>query len=400
MLLIPPELRYKKIAILVNAPENAGHSNGIAVLLDAVKIARSLGIDICIVPSHSNYPLYTRLPYPYEDLPLCWDVPLESFALLCDTIIPERLNETRAKASQICHYALAPSGLFRGTGNVNNRVVIKTGERQAVYSSQVSTSLPSFYLQSRFVELEPWIELCLKKSDPKISSKKHQNLRASVYAGKGYLRSIDPRLRQCISFSGSHLITRSHPRKKSCLYRCVANTDLLVSFDPLSSLAYEATLLGIPVFVDASWDESQFIQSFPVRLDGIVWGDTTAFLNLLKQGFDHQAVVDSYRAAISRNPQTLIDLLSFAFGVQSVSSLSADQLNSYWDTRQPFFARMNLPSPPSSWGPISIALPPSTSWEHIQNLGIVLIAFCRTLGRKFITLCRVILHSIHSVIYP
>jgi len=105
----------------------------------------------------------------------------------------------------------------------------------------------------------------------------------------------------------------------------------------------------------------------------VVWSDRKAFLQLLDSGFDQQAVVTSYRDAITRNPQALVDLLSYASALQQAHPLSATDLNSYWQSRQPFFAQLNLPSPPEAWEPISVALPPLTPLDRLHDFTLTSI---------------------------
>jgi hypothetical protein len=388
---IPPELRQQRFAFLVNAPENVGHSNGIRVLLDAAQMAQSLGLDVCIVPAHTSTPLYRALPEPYSDLPISWDVPTGCCALLGDTLSDDRLQEARARAEQICHYSLAPNGLFQGGGTYGNRLLLKPGERQAVYSPMISTRLPAFYLQPHFAELEPYIQTTLARSQHSRKQARKSQLKACIYAGKGYLKPLDPQLRQRISRTGAQLFTRFAPASKQKLYEQLVQADLLVSFDPISSLAYEASLLGIPTLIEASWDEPHFQRNFPVLLDGVVWSDRQAFLQLLDSGFDQQAVVTSYRDAISRNPQVLVDLLSYASGLQPPPAFSAADLNSYWQSRQPFFAQLNLPSPPSAWGPLSVALPPLTHLDRLHDFSLNTI-------RRILQRCRRFAHRLRAAV--
>lgn len=379
-------LRHR-YSLLVSSPHNFSHSNGISVLLDAAQQLRAQGVNVCIVPAESNQPRYTHLPYPYDDLPVSHEVIPGSYVLITDTISPERLEEARIRASRICHYTLAPSGLF--SAPFSNRVHIQQGERQAVYSALVSTRLPYFYFQSRFPELEPWIaHSCSspRRSDPR---GRPGGLRASIYAGKGYLRPLARPLRKLINRGDSRLITRHEPSTKKELYRLLSETDLLVCFDPITSLAHEAILMGIPVYIPLSWDEPSYAEGYPVRLDGIEYNDVGRFLDILDQGFDHQAVVDSYLSAIQANGQSMADLLSFAFDDSSPAP-SAAELNAYWDSRQRFFASLKLPSPPSAWSPIERALLAYTPAERVKALIDVICIRIAGMGeRLFSTLRRI-----------
>lgn len=359
---IPEALRFRHYSILISTPEHFAFSNGISVLLNAALNLQSLGLQVDIVPAHTTTPTYTRLPEPYADLPICWEIRPGCSAILSDTVSQVRLQEVRARAGQICHYTMAPNGLFGSEGMWANRIWLESGESQAVYSPQISTQLPTFYLQSHFADLEPWIELACRQ--PRQQAPHH--LRACLYPGKGHLRRAPRELCNRIKRSRCTLITRYHPANKPDLYHELANSDLLICYDPITSLAYEASLLGIPVFIPIRWDESHFKPSFPVRLDGIVWGDMAAFLDILDHGFDHQSVLNSYRTALANNTQTLVDLLHFAFSNDGITP-DADRINLYWDSRQAYFSSLQLPSFANRWT-LKEALPATTPIEGLNDL--------------------------------
>jgi len=230
--------------------------------------------------------------------------------------------------------------------------------------------------------LEPWIQSSRNSRQASRSTACGRLLKACIYAGKGYIKPLPAELRQRIMRSGSRLFTRRYPASKRELYRYLSEADLLVSYDPLTSLSYEASLLGVPSFILPRWDESNFSDQFPARLDGIVWDDLQAFLRVLDNGFDHEAVLSSYRNAITRNPDVLIELLRFATSSHPPQAWSAADINSYWQSRQSFFARLNLPSPSAAWGPLSLALPPVNVFEYVQDKALVIFRRFQSLGRK------------------
>jgi len=384
---IPISLRKKHYSFLISGPEGFGKSNGIRVLLDAALSLQSLGLQVDIIPANASIPSYTHLLEPYANLTIRWDILPGCCAILSDTVCKERLLEVRARAAQICHYTMAPNGLFGSEGLWSNRFWLHPGEKQAVYCPQTSTELPTFYLQTHFADLEPWIEAaCLQ---PRRRPSRH--LRASFYPGKSHLTRAPDELCVRLRRSRCNLFTRSRPATKPALYQELASSDLLICYDPITSLAHEATLLGIPVFIPVSWDEADFKHSFPVRLDGIVWNDLPAFLNILDNGFDHQAVLDSYRTALASNTQTLVDLLRFAFG-DGAPPPAAEQINAYWDARQSFFTTLQLPSTVTEWS-IKEVLPASTPSEilrdllgtcrkHLPSLTYRLSCRCRSIARR------------------
>lgn len=363
--MIPEVLRNNTFAFLVPAPHTASNSNGIRVLIDAAQSVIDLGVKAVVVPSHDTVPAYHALPEPYHRVPISWEVPEGCCAIVSDTVLPELLNQVRARAKYVCHYTLAPWGLFRNCGAYSNYQTIASSERQAVYSPHVSMHLPFFYLQTQFQELEPWIVLSREWERTDRAKTRQRKLNVCIYAGKGRLYSLDTfGLRRRISRPKSSLILRWDPRRgmpfpptKPELYSLLASVDLLISYDPLSSLAHEAALIGTPCLVKAEWDEKGFIDSFPVRLDGISWNCEETALSLVDYGYDRAAVISSYREAVHVNAHQLMGLMAFACG-QGDFGLTPHSINSYWRSRQPYFNSLRLPSEPNDWGPISKALQP------------------------------------------
>lgn len=354
-------------AFAVNAPNNVSHSNGIRVFLNAIQSAIGLGFKAVVVPTDQTHAAYLRLQPPYQDLPISWRTPEDSIVILGDTCCQERLEEIRARASQICHYSLAPLGMFSGEGTLSNSQLILPGERQAVYSPQVSTLLPHFYLQSHFHELERIPYPPKQLSRPIQASRSTRRLRVCIYAGKARLRPIhEPSLRRRMRASEATLITRLSPSSKEELYRQIWSADLLISFDPMSSLSHEAILLGTPTLVLCDWDEPDWVRQFPVCLDGIAWNNFSQALQLVDLGFDQAAVNTSYRKALARNTDQLMALMAYAAAPEP-APFSAAELNAYWAHRKDFLTLLHLPSTPDEWGPIDKALPPHNANEHLNH---------------------------------
>lgn len=373
--MIPDQLLEEHYAFFVPSPQSFYQSNGITVMLDAIQVAIKMGLQIVLVPSHDRSACYTKLPDPYQNIPVRWQVPEQCCAIVSDTILPDLLEEVRAKAKSICHYTLAPWGLFRDCGVFSNLQTIKPGERQAVYSPHVSTRLPFFYLQTQFLSLEAWIPRAQAIKLSRVQKRPNRKLIACIYPGKGYPSQLNSKeLRNRISRPQSHLITRwdpirghPHPSTKSALYQLLANSDLFISFDPISSLAYEATLLGIPSLVKAPWDEQEFSSRFPVRFDGIAWDDEPEMIRLIDHGFDHEAVLSAYRQAVADNIDQLISLLRFATDHHG-PEMQSDEANAYWSSRQEFFRSLSLPSTRDTWGGVGKVLMPVQAADYLADL--------------------------------
>jgi hypothetical protein len=95
----------------------------------------------------------------------------------------------------------------------------------------------------------------------------------------------------------------------------------------------------------SGWDESNFLDRFPVATDGIVFEDIDRFLALITDGFDHASVLADYRRAKRENQASVAALIAFALGEddRDAPSPPAD-IRSYWLSRQPFLQTLGLPS--------------------------------------------------------
>lgn len=98
------------------------------------------------------------------------------------------------------------------------------------------------------------------------------------------------------SFSSRKIITRSFPARRRTLVRWLASSRVLVSFDPLSNIHYEATLLGTPVI---AVDRSIYgdLKGFNLPLHGFASGVS------IEENFDHEQVLRIYRSQLASGNQ-------------------------------------------------------------------------------------------------
>ena len=255
-----------------------------------------------------------------------------------------------------------------------------------VYSPHVSTHLESHYLQPRFNLIENIRVDYAQRLSASLCRKARSISRISVavYAGKGRLGPIrDELLSAIIDPFRLKTITRSWPRNKTKLYKLLLDSDLLISYDPISSLEHESILLGTPVLVMPPWDED-FIDVFPVSLNGIAFnGDTQFALELLVNGFDHNAVFDSYIASRSNFSRACQELLEF---VVSSNPLTADQAvseNSYWSSRQSFFRALSVPS----------------AYSEESAPGVKILVFSKKIENKIFSACVAFCISVRGLVH-
>jgi len=86
-----------------------------------------------------------------------------------------------------------------------------------------------------------------------VNLKKYKQQKTStllIYYGKCRIALEKTAIKHiCKDFDEVKIITRTYPSLRTVLYEEIAKAELLVSFDPLTSLCYEANLVGTPVLL-------------------------------------------------------------------------------------------------------------------------------------------------------
>jgi len=90
------------------------------------------------------------------------------------------------------------------------------------------------------------------------------------------------------NFNEVKIITRLYPSNKENLYQMISESRLLISFDPLTSLLHESTLLGTPVYVyDSSFKE--IYDNFNFKLHGFYYNVKEEDLNQIYRNSENLA---------------------------------------------------------------------------------------------------------------
>ncbi len=320
-------------------------SNGIKVMLELALSAKNKNINTFVYPTFCGPFLEPNDIDPkYRTLNISEKIPEDCVAIIADTANPKDVIRVRNKAKKIVWYSLAIPGMF----NQCNIPFIPRhpGEEEIVYSPQISQIYPELYIQPKFELIEEIV-----KTDPNLlernflkyekdsSFRSKKRYKIAFYQGKGSIsKTYSKNLKSIIKNADLTLITRDYPSSKSALYSLVGTLDGLISLDPLSSLNYESTLLGTPVYVHSSWDEL-FVDQFPVSLAGIAFDDPDRFLYMLENGFNSKSVFSSYMNALERNNKNiekffewLYELQDFEYDQQRVLT-TAFTNNLYWESR-------------------------------------------------------------------
>jgi hypothetical protein len=138
-----------------------------------------------------------------------------------------------------------------------NRVVRYLLNRPTVFTSKPIEYGQTDYLVAYSGLISEWLPKLYLLNDDREDIQKYisiqkQNL-VSYYFGKVNKSKLRENLlkinKMHHDFSEMRIITRHNPQTKDGLFSLIAKSSLLVSFDPLTNLNYEAALLGTPVLL-------------------------------------------------------------------------------------------------------------------------------------------------------
>lgn len=123
------------------------------------------------------------------------------------------------------------------------KIHIEPNDYFVSYSPLVDNYEPLLPINNKFDEIDNIIEAVLKTNTPK----KRQII---VYSGKCRKKYFVRYLLVNIIFGIKVVaISRIVPQDKKSLYKAIAESRLLVSYDPFTSTVYEATLCGTPAYI-------------------------------------------------------------------------------------------------------------------------------------------------------
>ena len=145
-------------------------------------------------------------------------------------IYPDMVKGNPLKVEKIARYLMAKPYILNGEG-----IDIGSGDFLISFSHAVDRKLTQ--LNTLLPELK---QLAKYKKDEK-------NKTVVIYYGKCRISLGETIIKKIIDdFDNVKIVTRTIPSSKEALYEEIAKASLFVSFDPLSSLAYEANLVGTP----------------------------------------------------------------------------------------------------------------------------------------------------------
>lgn len=210
-------------------------SNGIRVNYTLVELLNKIGIDARLVS-------YEKRRYDYQ-IPK----PIEKYVLYLDEndvnpsrddiiVYPETIYDNPLNAARIVRYLLNRPGVLTG-----GLIEYRETDYLVAYSKSVDRSLPQLFIMN-----DDRKEILESRTDVKQNS-------VCLYFGKVNRRLLREKVNAIRSiikkFKKIEVITRLNPTSRKELFDKIAGAQLLVSFDPLTNLSYESTLLGTPVLL-------------------------------------------------------------------------------------------------------------------------------------------------------
>lgn len=212
------------------------YSYGIQIEYEFIAILRKLGYEAYNLV-FDQVLLDMEVPDKYKDqLVINLD---QSFKIRDDDICiyTDVISDNPLNAKQVVRYLLNRPYTLTGDG-------VKYGSTDFIiaYSGLVSDTLQKCFILRDEIDLFNQI---------RVSS--HDKSKLVLYFGKVELDRIVENY-HCVKeivkgFHTVEVITREVPSSRTETLKLISDASLLISFDPLTNLNYEATLLGVPVYI-------------------------------------------------------------------------------------------------------------------------------------------------------
>ena len=260
--------------IYVYAPAYVATSNGIRVIYSLVELLNKTGFEARVLCYESRRYDF-KIPESIDGYVVYLD---ESRISPSDTdivVYSDTIHDNPLNAVRVVRYLLNRPAVLTG-----RQIECMDTDYIAVYSKSIDPQLPQLFimnddreeiLSSKAKEKRNTVCLYFGKVDRKELKKKVQSIR---YILKKYKKV--------------EIITRTHPDSREKLFDKIARSRLLISFDPLTNLCYEATLLGTPVLLADtsffSWD------GFNIPL----WGIYTSYQDVVLHAEDVNLAFSEY----------------------------------------------------------------------------------------------------------
>lgn len=226
-------------------------SNGIKIGFLLVKLLNEAGFPakvLCYEPRRRDAKIPPEFSRTIQYLPE------EPLRLEDEDIVvyPEIVRDNPLNARRVVRYLLNRPYYLSGEG-----IQYQKSDYLTAYSTIIDRDLPQLFIMIDDRTVFQTFEGSTKKN------------KVSFYFGKVDTEKIKVMLPVAQKarglFKEADFITRLYPFKRKDIFRKLAESELLVSFDPITNINYEATLLGTPVLLlDDSFGVSDGVFNIPL----------------------------------------------------------------------------------------------------------------------------------------
>lgn len=242
------------------APFYQQHSNGIGCFWEAALHFSKLREVVIYQFYHGTD--YQGIPNKYNNIQIIENINDINISNQDIVVYPDCVPDNPLNHHNIARYQMCKPFLLNGLGNKTNQYDFCFS-----YSNAVSDDIPQYLVFREEIQH-------LQSQPNTIRSNK-----ALIYYGKTRIGQDYKNLNSLLdNFDDVNIITRSHPVSKKNLYQHISESRLLISFDPLSFVMHEATLLGTPVYVHDKAFKKDY-DNFNIKLHGFYYDVTTKDLN-------------------------------------------------------------------------------------------------------------------------
>ena len=235
-------------------PHYVKNSNGVANLWEAAYLF-SKSREVIIASFHNGVD-EDSLPSQYRSLTILygdniWNIKLNQKDIV---VYPDCIDGNPFNHPNVARYLMCKPFILNGVGFKLNMY-----DYVFAYSKAVSNILPQYTV----------INPSLYKIKP-LPNKIRTN-KAVLYYGKVRSNLNYKGLNKLLdNFDEIEIFTRRYPSTKEEMYRILSESRLLISFDSLSSLCHESTLLGTPVYIFDDVFKNQY-KNFNFKLHGFYY---------------------------------------------------------------------------------------------------------------------------------
>lgn len=223
--------------IYAYAPFYNPKSNGIAIFYELIRILNHAGIEakvLCYENEMYNFEIPDEIkPYYVSKAAMPSSVADDDIV-----IYPETVKENVLKAKNVVYWLLNKPGVLTGESISYQPEYVFVS-----YSTLVHEGLPQLFIMKDERLLFDKLRSECEKNEKSVS----------VYFGKVNKENICEKNKQLEEilkhYDDIRIITRMSPGDRENTLKTIAQSDLLISYDALTNLNYEATLLGTPVLI-------------------------------------------------------------------------------------------------------------------------------------------------------